>query len=107
MSLSLAEILVILLIAILVAKPSDISFIIKKIRQIKKTINSYQTSLNNFIENQFEDIETNLSIEDKNNINYFLKKIIDLKGKYEGKYDIESIKKEYEKIKQECKKEQD
>ena len=83
--MSLTQILLILFVVILVTKPCDIFIIIKEFQKIK----AYLISIKSYvIENIDEPLETE-------QINFYLKKIINLEGYYHGNYDLTTIKEKY------------
>ena len=83
--MSLTQILLILFIGILVTKPSDIFIIIKELKKIKAYLINIKTSI---IKNINEQLETE-------QLNFYLKKIINLEGYYHGDYDLTTIKEKY------------
>jgi hypothetical protein len=86
--MSILEILIILLVAVLVLKPEDIPLIIRFINNIR----SYFLGIQIDIMKQFEEPS------DAEEMNRYLGKIIELDGKYDGKYDIHTIKSYYHKL---------
>lgn len=86
--MSIIEILLILLVAVLVLKPEDIPLILKFI----KSIRGYFVGIQRDIMKQFEEPE---NVEE---MNRYLGKIIELDGKYDGKYDLHTIKSYYHKL---------
>lgn len=86
--MSITEILVVLLIALLVIKPEDVPTILKYIRNIRR-----------YLRNLSSDIMSKLDDEERpEEINRYLEKIIALGDKYEGEYDLEQIKAYYSKL---------
>ncbi|ABV73010.1 putative ABC transporter ATP-binding component [Rickettsia canadensis str. McKiel] len=83
--MSLTQILLILFIGILVTNPSDIFIIIKEFKKIKAYLINIKTSI---IKNVNEQLETE-------QLNFYLKKIINLEGYYHGDYDLTTIKEKY------------
>lgn len=86
--MSITEILLILLVALLVLKPEDIPAILKNIRYIRR----YFSRLHRDIMEQFEEPD------DVNEVNKYLEKIVELEGKYEGEYSLSVIKPYYYKL---------
>ncbi|AAU03557.1 DUF2672 domain-containing protein [Rickettsia typhi] len=81
--MSLTQILLSLFVVILVIKPHDLFLIIKKFKTIKAfVIRSF------FINTIDESLETE-------QINFYLKRIINLEGYYYGNYDLTTIKEKY------------
>lgn len=86
--MSIAEISVILVIALLVIKPEDMPTIIKYIRNIRRYLRNLSSDIISKLEGE----------EDPEEINRYLEKILALGDKYEGEYDLEEIKKYYSKL---------
>jgi Sec-independent protein translocase protein TatA len=86
--MTFGEILVVLIVALLVTKPSDIPVIIKYIRGIVSYLRKMQSEILRYLD---ED-------DDLEEINKYLSKISDLGFKYEGDYKISSIKSYYHDI---------
>lgn len=86
--MSIAEILVILVIAIIVIKPEDMPTILKYIKGIRRYLRSLSSDIMSKLD---ED-------EDPEEINQYLEKIMALGDKYEGEYELELIKKHYSKL---------
>lgn len=86
--MSIAEILVIIIIALFVIKPEDIPSILKYIKNIRR-----------YFRNLSSDIMNKLEIEeDHEEINRYLEKILALGDKYEGEYSLDQIKEYYNKL---------
>ncbi|MGV2433058.1 MAG UNVERIFIED_CONTAM: DUF2672 domain-containing protein [Rickettsiaceae bacterium] len=87
--MSLSEVFLILIVAMLVLKPSDWKIFARSV----KGFISYISKLKKEIIGSFED-----SSNDEEQINNYLAKIISLSGKYEGEYDLPSVKAYYHRI---------
>lgn len=87
--MSIFELLVVFIVAILLIKPADIPHIAKNIRYIIKYIKSIQKDFFSYFEDMDETEE----------INKYLTKIIELDGEYKGDYDLVEIRKYYQKLK--------
>ncbi len=83
--MSLTQILLILFVGILVTKPDDIFIISKEFKKIKAYLINIKSSI---IKNIDEPLETE-------QVNFYLKKIINLEGYYHGNYDLTTIKEKY------------
>ncbi|MES2215618.1 MAG: DUF2672 domain-containing protein [Pseudomonadota bacterium] len=90
--MSITEILLILIIAVLVLKPEDIPSIFKNIRAARKYLQGLYKDIMHHLE------EPKNSPENVNEMNKYLGKIIELEGKYDGKYEIDDIKAYYHKL---------
>jgi Sec-independent protein translocase protein TatA len=98
--LSFSEIIVILLVILVIVNPKDIPIIIKyfkKVRSYFQNFNKEFSSIMNNISSELDGIKLDNEEEIKQ-INFFLKEICDNGGKYEGEYNLEKIKAEYDKI---------
>lgn len=89
--MSLAEITIILLVGLFVLKPEDLKQLAKSLKNLISYINKLKQEI-------FNSISDDQSEEDKEKINNYLAKIIKLSGKYEGEYDLASIKAYYHKL---------
>jgi len=92
--MSLSEIIVVIIVAIVLMKPDDIPVILKRIQGLKTYITNMKKEVLSYIT---EDIETTekQSIEYDEEIRFYLQKIININGLYEGDYTIESLKAKY------------
>ncbi|KJV55156.1 hypothetical protein OCHUTO_0945 [Orientia chuto str. Dubai] len=109
MSLSFGEIIVIIIIAILVAKPHDIKYILKQIYSLKILLqNRYHDILSSFnLDNREDDdysdnssiYNSDINKSEVNQMNLYLQKIAELGESYHGNYNLSSIKKYFLTIK--------
>jgi hypothetical protein len=89
--MSFYEILLVLLIAILLLKPEDIPLVAKKFIQSKNYIFSIKEEIATAIHKEvYSEIEGDVA-----DMNKYLEKIIEIEGKYDGDYDLISVKKKY------------
>jgi Sec-independent protein translocase protein TatA len=108
MLFSFGEIALITLVSLAVLKPSDIPNILRQIygarRYLTKLSSGILSSINtpstitpseSSIENKSK---VDSSAEDAHNMNFYLEKILELNGKYDGEYSIESIKAHYHQL---------
>lgn len=95
--MSFGEILVVMLIALMVTKPQDIPLIVKKIQQFKLYCLALKKQL---LLSVSEDLHTDLDfIEDNTEqLNYYLQKIINIQGYYNGNYSIAELKENYDRL---------
>lgn len=91
--MSFAELILIAIISLVVLKPDDLKSIAKFVRD---TI-SYFSKLKEEIWGMMDD-EKSLPQKDQEQINHYLAKIIQMSGKYEGEYDLPSVKACYHKL---------
>ena len=95
--MSIGEILVVLIVALLVIKPGDIVVIAKKLLYFR----NYITNLKNEI---FEGVTTELAVDSKlieqelDEFNFYLEKIIKIAGNYDGEYKLSALKERYNKL---------
>ncbi len=89
--MSLSEILVVILVAILVAKPEDIPVIIKKIQKFKLYISNIKDQALSYLT---EDVKIDDIILDHSpeQLNFYLERIINMQGHYEGDYSLKELK---------------
>ena len=97
MFMSMGEVLVIILIAILLIKPKDIPIIIDKVKDCAKFFRKLKAEIFSHFDNELNAQDKLLQdeFEQVDRINFYLEKIIQIEGKYEGNYDIDSIKDKY------------
>jgi Sec-independent protein translocase protein TatA len=102
--MSLFEILVVVIVGFLVAKPEDFPKIIRKFREMrafitntKQEIMSHLDPITELKESALEEISVNLD-EEMDQMNFYLEKIANLGSEYEGEYSLTSIKEHYRKV---------
>jgi Protein of unknown function (DUF2672) len=94
--MSTSELIVVIAIAVVVMKPEDIKLVLQKLYNIKNYINKIK---NNIWQDLGLDQNIASPLEDEaKELNFYLKKIIDADGNYDGDYSLNSIKDRYEKI---------
>lgn len=102
--MSLFEILVILIVGILVAKPEDFPKIFKKIKEIRSFINNTKKELLSHLDpvSEIKDSifkEDSIELEEEmEQMNFYLSKIANLGYEYEGEYSLIDIKNHYRAI---------
>lgn len=89
--MSFAELLLALIVGVFILKPSDWKIVIR-------TFKNFTNYLRKLKDEIFSSIEDDDPLEDQEQINRYLEKIISLSGKYEGEYDLASIKAYYHKL---------
>ncbi len=89
--MTLAELALIVVVGLFVLKPADLVLIAKSF----KNFLSYIGKLKNELFSALDESETP---KDQEQINNYLAKIIHISGKYEGKYDLPSIKAYYHRL---------
>lgn len=102
--MSLPELVVVLIVGFLVAKPEDFPKILCKFKEIrafitntKKEIMSHLDPVSELEKSLQSDISSNLD-EEMDQMNFYLEKIANLGVEYEGEYSLSSIKEHYHKI---------
>lgn len=102
--MSLPELIVVLIVGFLVAKPEDFPKILSKFREIhafitntKKEIMSHLDPISELEKSLQSDISSNLD-EEMDQMNFYLEKIANLGVEYEGEYSLSSIKEHYHKF---------
>ena len=86
--MTIAEILVVLIVILLVTKPSDIPVILKYIKASVGYLRHIQKDFTRYFD-QFDDVDE---------INSYIDKISALDAKYDGDYNIHSIKAYYHRL---------
>lgn len=93
--MSITEIVLIIIVALVVIKPEDIPSILKKLKELYKYIISIKKQIDKEISKITEEDKES---EDLEKINFYLKKIMDLGETYEGDYSLSDVKAEYHKL---------
>ena len=91
--MSLGEILVVIIVAIFVMKTEDIVIILKKLHQLKTYLLTTRNEILSYIGKDLQIDKPELNNLDE--LNFYLQKIISIKGSYEGDYSLHEIKKRY------------
>ena len=91
------EIFVVVIIAILVCKPEDISFIIKEFYRIKNYLLHIKDEISKPIADELAQLNSQELADPKTlaQINSYLHKIAQLNQSYNGEYSLEAIRKYY------------
>lgn len=89
--MSFFELLVVLVVIILVVKPDDIPQIINTIGQFYSQLVKFKSSL-------FSQFRPNDVLDQAEDMNFYLEQICNIEGKYDGEYDIVSIKHKYDEL---------
>ena len=87
--MSISEIALVLLVALLVVKPEDVPEIIKAFKKIFRYFHKIKKDIASIFEDEAEDV---------GEINKYLLKISALDSKYEGDYTLEDIRAFYHKL---------
>lgn len=86
--MSLTELLIVMIVGALVLKPEDLKIVVKSVRNFTRYLGKIKDEI-------FKSIDDD---EDQDQINNYMKKILAMSGKYEGEYDLPSIKAYYHKL---------
>lgn len=86
--MTISEILLVLCIAVILVKPEDIPGIVKYIKRIIKYLRAIQKE----VMDHFDEVD------DVEEMNLYLEKIASMNHKYEGEYDLASVKLYYHKL---------
>jgi len=93
--MSLFELLVVFVVAFLVLKPEDVPHIAKKIKEFYNFFTTTKAEITSYLDlSQKSSIKVD---EDIDRINFYLEKIANLGGKYEGEYSLTKIRDYYQK----------
>lgn len=88
--MSLAETTIIILVGLFVLKPEDLKQIARSVKNLINYVNKLKQEIFDSIQ---EDDE-----KDQDKINNYLARIVQISGKYEGEYDLASVKAYYHKL---------
>ncbi len=94
--MSLSELLVIVIVAILLLKPEDLPKIFAKLKQVRQFISNTKWEILTHVDNNLEDAKE--LAEEAEEMNYYLEKIVKIEGDYTGEYSITSLKNYYTKL---------
>lgn len=86
--MSFPELLIVMLVGVFVLKPADLKVVVRGIRNFTRYLGKLKDEI-------FASID---ETEDQVQINNYMKKILAISGKYEGEYDLPSIKAYYHKL---------
>ena len=95
--MSLGEILVVLLVALLVIKPEDIPAILRKIQQLHISFNNMKKEAYSYFAKEIS-IDGKPIKDDLEELNFYLEKIISIEGEYKGEYELGELKKKYHEL---------
>lgn len=102
--MSLFELLVVVIVGFLVAKPEDFPKIIRKFKDIrafitntKKEIMSHLDPITELKDSVLEEVSADLD-DEMDQMNFYLEKISNLGAEYEGEYSLTSIKDHYRNV---------
>jgi Sec-independent protein translocase protein TatA len=98
--MSLGEIAVIFFIAFLVLSPKDMKKLLQSFYRARKYFTQIEKKIHTIIHQELKEIEESKDhlLAEFHDINYYMKKIIDLGSVYQGNYDLEDVKNYYEKL---------
>jgi len=99
--MSLFEILVILIVALLVVKPEDVPQIVSKLKELrafvtntkKEIFSHFDPDTNTKSKKLSEDLSSQIE-----QMNFYLEKIGDLDSEYKGEYSLAPVKEHYRKV---------
>ena len=94
MSLSLSEIVIMLLVSLFILKPEDLPVIFKKLGEIRNYILGIKEEVLGSVSKELDiDLKDDLEV-----MNRYLAKIIEVDGEYHGPYDLASVKKKHKSL---------
>jgi Sec-independent protein translocase protein TatA len=91
--MSLSELLVIIIVGVLLLRPEDFPEILRQLRKFQSFISSIKKEIFSHVNLEQEPIISKKNIDE---VNFYLQKISNLQGGYEGEYSLEEIKKHYQ-----------
>ncbi len=95
--MSLGEILVVMLVALIVMKPEDIPNIIKKIQEFKLYCSAVKNQALVYITKDLE-IDNDIVENNAEQLNFYLERIINIQGYYDGNYSLDELKVKYDEL---------
>ncbi|HJD63587.1 MAG TPA: DUF2672 domain-containing protein [Rickettsia endosymbiont of Sericostoma sp.] len=95
--MSIGEILVVMLVAMIVTKPEDIPMIIKKIQEFKLYCSAVKNQALTYITKDLK-IDNDIVENDVEQLNFYLERIINIQGYYDGNYSLNELKVKYDKL---------
>jgi hypothetical protein len=96
--MSLGEILVVVLIAMIVTKPEDIPIIISKIQEFKLHYSSIKNRLLKYFTNDLQIGDLQNDYKNLEQLNFYLERIINIQGYYDGNYLLPELKLKYNEL---------
>ncbi|WP_341757542.1 DUF2672 domain-containing protein [Candidatus Tisiphia endosymbiont of Ditula angustiorana] len=95
--MSLGEILVVMLVALIVMKPEDIPSIIKKIQEFKLYCSAIKNQALGYITKDLK-IDNDILKNNAEQLNFYLERIINIQGYYDGNYSLDELKAKYDEL---------
>lgn len=95
--MSFGELCVVSIVAIIIMKPEDLPAIIKKFKYVRKYIARLKIEVINYFDKELQ-IEHKELGQDVDEINSYIKKIINLGSNYEGDYSLPDVKDKYKRL---------
>ncbi len=95
--MSLGETLVVILVAMIVMKPEDIPTIIKKIQEFKLYYSAIKNQLLTYVTKDLK-INSGILVDNPEQLNFYLEKIINIQGYYDGNYSLEELRARYNEL---------
>lgn len=96
--MSLGEMLVVVIVSLLVIKPEDIPIILKQIHHIKSYFTKLKSEFINQLNKELKNEDSEEALQNLEELNLYLQKIISLEGRYEGDYSKEKLKAKYHQL---------
>ncbi len=91
--MSLGELAIIAIVAIFVIKPEDLPAIMNYIKKARRYFSDLKKEAMASLDKEEPEI-----MENSEEINYYLQRIISLEGSYEGEYSLDRVKAKYKEI---------
>lgn len=98
MGFSFGELGVIAVVALLVIKPEDLPRLMRSFLRAKRLLTQTMNGAKSFIADIASLEEGKRCVEDLDQINFYLKKILSLAGEYKGEYRLDEVKRAYHKL---------
>ncbi len=87
--MSISELIIVIIVAIIIIKPEDLPYIIKQIKKLRRFFYNIKDEFLGSIDQNILDDDENAETEA---VNKYIEKIISLGGKYEGNYNLKDVR---------------
>lgn len=95
--MSLSEFFVVCIIALILIKPGDLPLLLRKLQKCKQYLFKIKQDVASYFHIELKKDDT-LVEYDVSEINFYLEKIINIDGQYEGEYSIDALKSRYHEL---------
>ncbi len=100
--MSFLEILIVILISCTILDIKDIRYLFKKLLSVQRQVKNLKSYIMNLLEVD-DNIENLDRVKKIDQMNFMLKKIVEIEGEYKGEYSLKAVRLHYNKIEGGCK----